>query len=109
MQQLLGARPEQLEDERIVAVLGRAVPVHLTDAVAGERLVQPRLVRQLRVRGRQRLKFDRHLLARPVVCAQVDLAEGAAADLAAQLVGGYVVRVRFGLCHLWPSASNVAS
>ena len=69
------------------------MPVHLADAIAGDRLVQSRLVRQLRVRSRQRLKLDRNLLARPVVCAQKDLAEGATADLAALLVSGYVVRV----------------
>ena len=86
VEQILQARAEEIENHGIVVALG-AEPTDEGDTdTAGEGFVNPSLIFELRVLRLHALEFDGDLLTRDDVSAQVDVAEGAGTDLAANPV-----------------------
>jgi hypothetical protein len=102
IEEILQGRAEQVQDHGVVVALG-AEPAHERDAdAAGERLVDAGFILELGVLGLDALELDGDLLARDDVGAcvwlaatrlagsavrtEVDVAEGAAANLAADSV-----------------------
>mmetsp|Transcript_9826 Transcript_9826/g.27635 ORF Transcript_9826/g.27635 Transcript_9826/m.27635 type:complete len:294 (-) Transcript_9826:96-977(-) len=82
-EEILEGRTQQVDDHDVVVAL-HAVPVDVRDAdAASEDLAQLGLVEQLRVPGVDILKLDGDFLASLYVAAEVHVAEGARADLAA--------------------------
>ncbi|KAJ8577597.1 hypothetical protein ON010_g1609 [Phytophthora cinnamomi] len=104
VEQVLERRAEQVDDHHVlVAAPQPTARSKLTSAV--EDLVDLGLVEQLRVLALDGLELDADLLARRHVRAQVDVAERAAADLAAQaelLADSQLQRALTGVGH--PSA-----
>ena len=86
VEEVLQTRTKQVEDHGIVVALG-AEPADKGDAdAAGMRLVDARLILELRVLGLDRLELDGNLLARDDVGAQVAVAKGAGANLTTDAV-----------------------